>query len=99
MDRIKKIIGSLTKEQKEIIQKAGLSGSTILFNIKGMIQVLHRDGPFDFIEMGHEDIEVLQEKGLIITNNEKEKGFVLHDEKYKLSPLGQEVAKALTQTK
>lgn len=95
MGKIEDIINGLTAYQKEIIKKANEPNSTILFNIKGMIQVLHEEGPYDFIEMGYEDIEALKKKGLITLKSGQHKGDVLHGEEYILSPVGIETAKRI----
>ena len=97
MKKIDKLIEELSEHQKEIIQKASEPGSTILFNIKGMIQVLHEMKPFDFVEMGYQDIELLKEKGLIDTKREMKDSHILQGEEYTLSTLGKKIAKILTQ--
>lgn len=92
MSIVDSILNNLTDLQKEILVKADEPGSIILFNIKGMIQVLHKDEPYDFIEMGYEDIQLLKKKGLISTKRSMQESHVLQGEEYLLSPLGQEVA-------
>lgn len=95
MTKEEKIIQELSDNQKSIIQHALEPSSIILFNIKGMIQVLHQDGPFDFIEMGYEDIEILKKKKLIETKRGSKNRNVLQGEEYVLSPLGEKIANAL----
>lgn len=95
MSIIDTIIHSLTDLQKEILVKAYEPDSLILFNIKGMIQVLHKDEPYDFIEMGYEDIALLKKKGLLDTKRSMKESHVLQGEEYVLSPLGQEVARKI----
>lgn len=95
MSIVDAIIGKLSNPQKEILVKADAPDSTILFNIKGMIQVLHKEEPFDFIEMGYEDIDLLKKKGLIATKRSMKESHVLQGEEYLLSPLGQEVARKI----
>lgn len=95
MAKIDQILEELNDGEKEIIRKAKTPGSIILFNIKGMIQVLHEKGPFDFVEMGYEDIEHLKEKGLITTIRGMEESNVLQGEEYTLSPLGHKVSQLL----
>ena len=98
MEKIDKVIEELSDHQKEIIQKASEPGSTILFTIKGMIQVRHKKEPFDFVELGHKDIELLKEKELITTKRMKNSN-VLQGEEYILSSFGEEVAGYLNNSK
>ncbi len=99
MSNVDDVISHLSADQKKILVKAQKSGSTILFNIKGMVQVLHDTGPFDFIEMGFEDIEVLKKRGLIKDIEHKEAVSVLEGRSYVLSDLGKKVANALNSQK
>ena len=92
MNQTDKIYKGLSSSQKKLLAKAAEEGSTVLFNIKGMIQVLHSEGPFDFIEMGYEDIDALKKKGLLEPKRTKEKSHVLQGEEYTLSSVGKEVA-------
>lgn len=94
---MEKIIKELTDHQKDILRLAGEPESIILFNIKGMIQVLHQELPFDFVEMGYEDIQFLKEKGLIAAKDSMQKSHVLQGEEYLLTPLGHTIAKILNQ--
>ena len=95
MTDIKKIRDRLTDEQKEIIQKASVPKSTILFNIKGMIQILHEGEPFEFIEMGYEDVEALKKEKLLSSIRTMRQSHVLQGEEYELSPLGRAIAESL----
>lgn len=97
MNDIEQIIKNLSESEKEIIKKAAEPESTILFNIKGMVQVLHEKGPFDFIEMGYEDIEKLKKKGLIVFKEEEQSKSVLQGKEFILSSVGLKVAKFLSQ--
>ncbi len=99
MTKIDEVIEDLTSMQKQIIQAAIDPSAIILFNIKGMIQVVHEDKPYDFMEMGHEDIETLKEKGLIDTVRGMRESHLLQGQEYRLSKLGREVAKRLSSNK
>ena len=94
---MEKIIDKLSHYQKEILRLAKEPGSIILFNIKGMIEVLHKDVPFDFVEMGYEDIEFLKKEGLITAKRSMQDSHVLQGEEYILTALGQNIAKILNQ--
>lgn len=99
MKKIEELVDALSDHQKEIILKANEPGSTILFNIKGMVQLLHEEEPFDFVEMGYQDIEILKNNGLLDTKRSMEESHVLQGEEYGLSALGKEVASALQRSK
>lgn len=86
------IAQGLSSNQKKIVHEASQKGAQILFNIKGMIEILRDNEPFEFIEMGYEDIEKLRKKGVISPIRTKEESHVLQGELYKLSDLGKKVA-------
>jgi hypothetical protein len=95
MSEAKKILQGLTSEQKSIVSKASEPGATVLFNIKGMVQILRNDEPFEFIEMGYEDIDKLKKKGVLAPIRTMKESNVLQGEIYTLSPLGRDIAKLL----
>lgn len=85
----------LTDNQKKILKQAAKPGSTILFNIKGMIEVLHKNEPFTFVEMGYEDIKALQTKGFIEAKRSMQESHILQGEEFQLTELGMETARRL----
>ena len=89
------IVQKLSLNQKKIVRAASEKGAQILFNVKGMIEILRDDEPFEFIEMGYEDIEKLKKKGVISAVRTKEQSNVLQGELYELSDVGRNVAKLL----
>lgn len=92
MEQTDKLYRQLSAQQKRLLEKALEEGSTVLFNIKGMVQVLHTAGPFDFIGMGYEDIEALKKKGLLEAERPRGTRNVLQGEEYVLTSLGKAVA-------
>ena len=82
----------LSKNQKKIVREASEKGAQILFNIKGMIEILRDNEPFEFIEMGYEDIEQLRKKGVLSPIRTKEQSNVLQGELFELSDVGKQVA-------
>lgn len=93
---LRELLASLSPQQKEILKTASTDpDATILFNIKGMVEILHSEGPFTFVEMGHRDIEVLKKKGLIALKPKTEKVSVLQGESYAISHLGHEISKLI----
>ncbi len=82
----------LSRNQKKIVREASDKGAQILFNIKGMIEILRDNEPFEFIEMGYEDIEQLRKKGVLSPIRTKEQSNVLQGELFELSDVGKQVA-------
>lgn len=95
MKNFEDILQNLSANQKKMIREASEERAQILFNIKGMIEILRDNKPFEFIEMGYGDIEKLREKGLISAVRTKEEGHVLQGELYELSDTGKKVAELL----
>jgi hypothetical protein len=95
MSESEKILQHLTEKQKKIIKEGANPGAIILFNIKGMIEILRDHEPFEFIDMGYEDIEQLKKKGLLSPLRTMNKSHILQGEEYELSDIGKKVAALL----
>jgi len=95
MSETNKILENLTTNQKEIIKKASVKDATILFNIKGMVQILHDQKPFEFIEMGYDDIAHLKREGILFPVRTMRQSHVIQGEEYQLNEKGKEIAKLL----
>ena len=95
MGELQEIQDELSSMQKKIIRDLARPGSTLLFNIKGMLEVLHEGEPFHFMEMGYDDVAKLRNLGLIDSKRGHEKAHVLEGELYELSGKGKLLAQTL----
>ncbi|MFT4552927.1 MAG: hypothetical protein ACI9S8_001559 [Chlamydiales bacterium] len=67
-------------------------GAELHFNIKGMTQVVHKTGPYRFIEMGREIVEHLATLNLIEPVRSYKEANVLEGEKWQLTKQGKKLA-------
>jgi len=95
MGELQEIQEELSHMQKKIVQELAKPGSTLLFNIKGMLEVLHEGEPFHFMEMGYDDVAKLRNLGLLDARRTHEEAHVLEGELYELSGKGKLLAQTL----
>lgn len=94
MDDIKELKQRLNDDQREILKRLLDPEATLLFNIKGMVQITYLNEPFEFVEMGFDDIETLLKMGLLEPLHPEQHENVLEGREYRLSGKGITLAQA-----
>ncbi|GAB4233386.1 MAG: hypothetical protein Tsb0021_12380 [Chlamydiales bacterium] len=88
-------LNKLNHKQREILEKLSQSNATLLFNIKGMVQIVYEKQPYEFLEMGFEDIQNLLQYKLIYEKEDSLKGNILEHRTYALTEEGKHIVEEL----